>query len=99
MNTNQNKSQPDRQDRSSSRQQPGDADARARGAIKDPQDWVTGDEPMTGAQESYLDTLAREAGEPVEGELSKAEASEKIDELRHKTGRDETPTRQKKLDQ
>ncbi len=66
-------------------------------AIKDPDDWTTGDEPMTGAQESYLDTLSREAGEEVSPELTKAEASEKIDELRHKTGRDETPSRQKTL--
>jgi len=62
-------------------------DARERGAIKDPQEWTTGDEPMTGAQESYLHTLAREAGEPVKDELTKAEASEKIDELQEKTGR------------
>jgi len=48
---------------------------------------VTGDEPMTGAQESYLQTLGREAGEQVEPDLSKAEASERIDELQHKTGR------------
>ena len=54
---------------------------------KDPQDWVTGDEPMTGAQKSYLETLARDAGEDVPDELSKAEASEKIDELQEKTGR------------
>lgn len=58
-----------------------------RGRIKDPSEWVTGDEPMTGAQESYLETLAREAGDEVEPELSKAEASEKIDELQGKTGR------------
>ena len=38
-------------------------DAREKGAIKDPSEWVTGDEPMTGAQESYLNTMAREAGE------------------------------------
>jgi Protein of unknown function (DUF3072) len=56
--------------------------------IKDPDDWTTGDEPMTGAQDSYLHTLASEAGEDVEEDLSKAEASKKIDELRHKTGRD-----------
>jgi hypothetical protein len=62
-------------------------DARAAGAIKDPAEWVTGDEPMTGAQESYLNTLAREAGEPIEPELTKAEASEKIEELQEKTGR------------
>ena len=56
--------------------------------IKDPDDWTTGDEPMTGAQDSYLHTLASEAGEQVGEDLSKAEASKKIDELRHKTGRD-----------
>lgn len=55
--------------------------------IKDPRDWTTGDEPMTGAQASYLHTLAQEAGEDVAGELTKAEASEKIDELQEKTGR------------
>lgn len=56
------------------------------GAIKDPSEWTTGDEPMTGAQDSYLHTLARRAGEEVEDDLTKAEASEKIDELREKTG-------------
>lgn len=56
-------------------------------AIKDPDDWTTGDEPMTGAQRSYLHTLATEAGETVEDELTKAEASRKIDELQEKTGR------------
>ena len=45
---------------------------------------------MTGAQESYLHTLATEAGEEVEEDLTKAEASKKIDELRHKTGRGES---------
>ena len=58
--------------------------------IKDPDDWTTGEEPMTGAQESYLNTLASEAGEEVEEDLTKAEASKKIDELRHKTGRGES---------
>jgi hypothetical protein len=48
---------------------------------KDPEDWATGDEPMTGPQESYLNTLAREAHEEVPDELSKAEASELIDKL------------------
>ena len=61
------------------------------GAIKDPAEWTTGDEPMTGAQDSYLHTLAREAGEPVGDELTKAEASEKIDELQQKTGRGKRP--------
>jgi hypothetical protein len=55
--------------------------------LKDPDEWTTGEEPMTGAQDSYLHTLAQEAGEPVEDELTKAEASKKIDELQEKTGR------------
>ncbi len=55
--------------------------------IKDPQVWTTGGEPMTGAQDSYLHTLAQEAGEKVDDDLTKAEASEKIDELQEKTGR------------
>jgi hypothetical protein len=54
---------------------------------KDPDDWVTGDEPMTGAQRSYLDTLAREAGETLSADLTKAEASEHIDRLQQATGR------------
>jgi hypothetical protein len=56
-------------------------------AIKDPDEWTTGEEPMTGAQQSYLNTLATEAGEEVEPDLTKAEASKKIDELQQKTGR------------
>ena len=55
--------------------------------VKDPDEWTTGDEPMTGAQESYLHTLATEAGESVETDLSKAEASKRIEELQEKTGR------------
>ena len=55
---------------------------------KDPGDWVTGDEPMTGAQRSYLDTLAREAGEELSADMTKAEASEHIDRLQGETGRD-----------
>jgi hypothetical protein len=56
--------------------------------IKDPDNWVTGDQPMTGAQRSYLHTLAEEAGEEIEDdELTKAEASKMIDELQEKTGR------------
>jgi hypothetical protein len=61
--------------------------------IKDPDDWTTGEEPMTGAQESYLHTLATEAGEEVEPNLTKAEASKRIDELRHKTGKAENGDR------
>ncbi|KQQ43707.1 MULTISPECIES: DUF3072 domain-containing protein [Nocardioides] len=56
-------------------------------AEKDPNDWVTGDEPITGAQKSYLDTLAREAGETLPADLTKAEASEHIDRLQASTGR------------
>ena len=55
-------------------------------AEKDPSDWTTGDEPATGAQESYLNTLAGEANEEVPDGLTKAEASQKIDELQEKTG-------------
>ncbi|WP_374166149.1 DUF3072 domain-containing protein [Arcticibacter sp. MXS-1] len=55
--------------------------------VKDPDEWTTGDEPMTGAQQSYLKTLSDEAGEEFNESLSKAEASKKIDELQHKTGR------------
>ncbi|GAA2498619.1 DUF3072 domain-containing protein [Winogradskya consettensis] len=55
--------------------------------IKDPADWTTGDEPATGAQESYLHTLASEAHEDVPEGLTKAEASQRIDELQEETGR------------
>ena len=48
---------------------------------KDPENWVTGDEPMTGAQRSYLDKLARDAGETLSASLTKAEASEHIERL------------------
>lgn len=74
MSSRSNKSQNENRDQSNT--------------IKDPDNWTTGDEPMTGAQDSYLHTLASEAGEEVEEDLTKAEASKKIDELRHKTGRD-----------
>jgi hypothetical protein len=56
--------------------------------VKDPEDWTTGDEPMTGAQASYLKTLCEEAGEPFEPGLSKAEASHRIDALQERTGRE-----------
>lgn len=57
--------------------------------IKDPQDWVTGDEPMTGAQASYLKTLSEEAHDPdaFDPGLHKADASRRIDELKERTGR------------
>lgn len=56
---------------------------------KHPDDWVTGDDPMTESQKSYLDTLARQAGEEIRADLTKAEASEQIDRLRAKTGQSE----------
>lgn len=59
-------------------------------AEKDPSDWVTGDEPATGAQRSYLETLSRRAGadpaDEVPGELTKADASRRIDELKEDSG-------------
>jgi Protein of unknown function (DUF3072) len=54
---------------------------------KDPEDWVTGDEPMTAPQESYLGTLAREAGTEVPDGLTKAQASELIDQLQGRSER------------
>ena len=55
--------------------------------IKDPNEWKTGDEAMTGAQRSYLKTLSDEAKEEFDDTLTKAEASQRIDELQEKTGR------------
>ena len=65
------------------------ADEQASGSNlqKDPDEWTTGDEPMTAAQASYLKTLSDEASEPFDEGLSKAEASKRIDELQEKTGR------------
>jgi uncharacterized damage-inducible protein DinB len=60
---------------------------RASNLEKDPDDWTTGDEPMTGAQASYLKTLSEEAGEEFDDSLTKAEASKRIDALQEKTGR------------
>ena len=56
-------------------------------AEKDPDAWVTGGEPMTGAQASYLKTLTEEAGEEFDEKMTKADASKKIDELQARTGR------------
>jgi hypothetical protein len=64
--------------------------------IKDPNEWVTGDEEMTGAQESYLHTLAQEAHEKVDDDLTKAEASKEIDRLKTKTGRGQPAERKRK---
>lgn len=55
---------------------------------KDPDEWVSGEDPMTPSQKSYLDTLARQAGEELPANMTKAEASQHIDRLRAGTGRD-----------
>ena len=66
----------------------GQADSRSpNNTQKDPDSWVTGDETMTGAQASYLQTLCEAAGEEFDPRLTKAEASKRIDELQAKTGR------------
>ena len=67
--------------------QAGITDKENSNMIKDPEDWVTGDEEMTGAQRSYLQTLCEEAGEEFDPNLTKAEASKRIEELQHQTGR------------
>lgn len=54
---------------------------------KDPEQWVTGDEPITAPQRSYLETLARQAGQDVDLDITKAEASEMIEQLQEQTGR------------
>jgi hypothetical protein len=64
-----------------------DAQPTATGAEKDPADWTTGGEPMTGPQQSYLQTLAQQAGEPAPEGLSKADASREIERLQEQTGR------------
>ena len=66
---------------------PGKIPDETSNRIKDPDDWVTGDEEMTGAQASYLKTLSEEAKEEFDAKLTKAQASLRIDELQKKTGR------------
>jgi hypothetical protein len=61
--------------------------ASGSNTIKDPDIWTTGDEPMTGAQKSYLKTLSDEAGEELNEDLTKAGASKRINELQQITGR------------
>jgi Protein of unknown function (DUF3072) len=63
--------------------QEGDRDSALQ---KDPSDWISGDDPMTTAQRSYLETLARQAGEELPADLSKAEASQQIDRLKSQLG-------------
>jgi hypothetical protein len=62
-------------------------DTQQPGLQKDPDDWKTGDEPMTASQRSYLETLARDNDETIDENLTKAEASKRIDELRQRSPR------------
>ena len=64
------------------------AQAQQSNMQKDPEQWTTGDEPMTGAQRSYLKTLCEEAKVPFDDKLTKAQASKRIDELQEKTRRE-----------
>jgi hypothetical protein len=81
-NTHSNQTEPDQPELLGS--EAGDAGSNTE---KPADQWVTGDEAMTGAQRSYLDTLAREAGETLSADLTKAEASEHIERLQEATGR------------
>ena len=55
---------------------------------KDPAEWVSGADPITPAQKSYLDTLARQASEELRADLTKAEASQHIERLKTQLGQD-----------
>ena len=66
-------------------ERPNDTDQA--GLQRDPDEWKTGDEPMTAAQRSYLETLCRDTGETFDDRLSKADASKRIDELRSRSPR------------
>ncbi len=70
--------------------------AESQNPVKDPEDWTTGGEPMTGPQASYLKTLLQQAGKPesdLDPSLTKARASELIDQLQHETGRGATTSK------
>lgn len=90
INTNIEKHMIDQEDELFDQQEnnePSNQNLQGSNTIKDPDEWTTGDEPMTGAQHSYLKTLSDEAKEEFDETLSKSEASKRIDELQHKTGR------------
>lgn len=63
------------------------SNTQGENTVKNPDEWTTGSEPMTGAQKSYLKTLSDQAGEELNEKLTKAEASKRIEELQQKTGR------------
>ena len=70
-----------------------DLPEQAQHPQKDPEDWTTGDEPMTGPQASYLETLLQQAGkseDDLDPNLTKRQASEMIDKLQKETGRGNT---------
>jgi hypothetical protein len=73
--------------KNNSRDSNNDANNIEPGLQRDPDEWKTGDEPMTAAQRSYLETLCRDTGEEFDHNLSKAEASKRIDELRQRSPR------------
>jgi hypothetical protein len=73
------------QDQNQQAQQPQQQDDS--NTVKNPDEWKTGDEPMTGAQRSYLKTLSDEANVPFDENLTKAEASKRIDELKQRSDR------------
>lgn len=83
-NGQQSESNSNAQNNSRTNQQP---DNNSGNTVKDPDEWTTGKEPMTGAQHSYLKTLSDEAHEEFEENLTKADASKRIEELQQKTGR------------
>jgi len=88
MATSKSLNQEQRSTRNNVQNNTGNADNNQQSnTVKNPDEWTTGDEEMTGAQRSYLKTLSDEAGEEMDDSLTKAEASKRIDELQHQTGR------------
>jgi len=84
---NQKNSEDNNQQQNQTESTQSDNTIQGSNTVKNPDEWTTGDEPMTGAQRSYLKTLSDEAGEPFNENLTKAEASKRINELQQKTGR------------
>lgn len=91
--SNEAANNPGMQGGSNSDDNAGSDNQQSGSAVKDPKDWTTGDEPATAAQKSYISTMAVETHEEVPFELTKAEASRKIEELQQKTGRDPSTER------
>lgn len=87
MPQDQNITNSQEQNASTNQQSQNQTQNQGDNTIKKPEEWTTGNEPMTGAQKSYLKTLSDQAGEEMNDNLTKAEASKRIDELQQKTGR------------